>query len=89
MKLYQKIFTVIFMATLIVFACYNFFEKRFEIKESLIELEKPETFVELKTYTSDIEDVLVSDLVFDHKWNEMYATAYNALGKTKKTDLNM
>lgn len=84
MKLYQKIFTVIFMATLIVFACYNFFEKRFEIKESLIELEKPETFVELKTYTSDIEDVLVSDLVFDHKWNEMYATAYNALGKNEE-----
>ena len=84
MKLYRKIFAVIFISAVIVFAIFNIKEKHNEIKISLMELEGPSDIHELRAYTLNVEEVLAKNLLFDNEWNEVYAKAYKKLGKNEE-----
>ena len=84
MKIYQKIFAVIFMVALIGFAVMNFTLNFYGIKTTFSEIEKPQEIEEVKSFTAEIDNLTSNDLLFDHAWNEAYAMVYNALGKNEE-----
>ena len=84
MKLYQKIFAVIFMVALMGFAVFNITVKFHGIKITLSEMEKPKELDEVKAFTAELDNLTANNLVFDHAWNEAYAMVYNALGKNEE-----
>ena len=84
MKVYQKIFAVLFMVSLLSFSICNMVFKFSDIKEEFIKLEKPESISDTKKFTSSIDTLFIENLLFDHGWNEAYAMVYHYIGKNEE-----
>lgn len=84
MKVYQKIFAIIFMIALMGFSVCNMIFKFSDIKEDFLKIEKPDSVSDAKKYTASIDNVFIENLLFDHSWNEAYAKVYDILGKNEE-----
>ena len=84
MKLYQKIFAVIFMVALMGFAILNASVNFHSMKIEFSEIEKPQELDEVKAFTAEVDNLTSNNLLFDHAWNEAYAMVYNTLGKNEE-----
>lgn len=84
MKIYQKVFAVLFMTALLVFSVGNIVVNFSHIKAAIIDLEKPEKISDAKKYTASIDSLFTENMPFDHAWNEAYAMVYNFLGKNEE-----
>ena len=86
--MYKKIFTILFMATLLGFSAVNMYYASGGLKYELNEIDKPKNLSDVKTYTLSIDNILATNLIFDNSWNEAYAKIYNALGKNEENGFN-
>lgn len=84
MKLYHKIFAVIFILSLLSFSVCNVIFNFDTLKEEILNLEEPKELKDVQTYTSQVDTTLTANLLFGHTWNEIYAQVYNALGKNEE-----
>ena len=86
--MYKKIFTILFMVTLLGFSAINMIHASGGLKYELDEMESPKTLKDVKTYTLSIDNILATNLLFDNSWNEAYAKIYNLLGKNEENSFN-
>lgn len=84
MEIYKKIFAVIFMTVLLGFSAVNMYHAKGGLKYELSQMEKPKTLKDVKQSTLKIDNILATNLLFDHGWNEAYARIYNILGKNEE-----
>lgn len=84
MEIYKKIFAVIFMTVLLGFSAVNMYHAKGGLKYELSQMEKPKTLKDVKQSTLKIDNILATNLLFDHGWNEAYARVYNILGKNEE-----
>ncbi len=84
MEIYKKIFAVIFMTALLGFSAVNMYHAKGGLKYELSQMEKPKTLKDVKQSTLKIDNILATNLLFDHGWNEAYARVYNILGKNEE-----
>ncbi len=84
MKLHQKIYAVVFLALLMCFAILNAIFQFDDIKTDMEAVEKPEGISDVKQLTSDIDGVLIDNLLLGYGWNEAYAVVYNAFLKNEE-----
>lgn len=88
MEMYKKIFTIIFMVTLLGFSAMNMYYAKGGLKHALTELESPKSLKDVKTYTLSIDNILATNLLFDNQWNETYAKVYNFFGKNEENSFS-
>ena len=84
MEMYKKIFTILFMVTLLGFSAVNMYYAKDRLRYMFGETERPKKLKDIKEYTLAVDNVLSTNLVFGNSWNEMYATVYNAIGKNEE-----
>lgn len=84
MEIYKKIFAVIFMTVLLGFSAVNMYHAKGGLKYELSQMEKPKTLKDVKQSTLKVDNILATNLLFDHGWNEAYARVYNILGKNEE-----
>lgn len=84
MEIYKKIFAVIFITVLLGFSAVNMYHAKGGLKYELSQMEKPKTLKDVKQSTLKIDNILATNLLFDHGWNEAYARIYNILGKNEE-----
>ncbi|MGP1348272.1 MAG: alginate O-acetyltransferase AlgX-related protein [Stomatobaculum sp.] len=84
MKLYKKIFSVIFLLMLFPFSIVNVIMERDNIERKIISFELPEKASDVRFYISQIDGTLTDKLAGDHWWNELYGGVYRWLGKNEE-----
>lgn len=84
MKIHQKAFAVIFMASLLIFSICNMVFQFDEIKSGIMDVDKPKKASDVKVTASQIDSVFTEELLFGHGWNELYAHVYNACLKNEE-----